>query len=187
MPMTIDQLHEHRMQYYRHPISNVLSHNRVSIYHLWTYITNPLLYKQATDTLRGIADEKERKTFKAKEFDYILASGTFSSRNDQGLIQHSSLLCIDIDHVGSHLQLDDLRKRLIDDEQFLTELCFVSPSGDGLKWVVSINTELYPHELWFDATRQYLLDRYGIDADKACRDVSRACFLPHDPGCYVRR
>ena len=55
--MTIDQLHEHRMQYYRHPISNVLSHNRVSIYHLWTYITNPLLYKQATDTLRGIADE----------------------------------------------------------------------------------------------------------------------------------
>ena len=85
MPMNIDQLHEHRMQYYRHPISNVVSHNRVSIYHLWTYITNPLLYKQATDTLRGIADEKERKAFKAKEFDYILASGTFSSRNDQAL------------------------------------------------------------------------------------------------------
>lgn len=113
--------------------------------------------------------------------------GIFRYRSRDGLISHSGLLCIDIDHVGSHLQLDDLRKRLIDDEQFLTELWFVSPSGDGLKWVVSINTELYPHELWFDATRQYLLDRYGIDADKACRDVSRACFLPHDPGCYVRR
>lgn len=141
----------------------------------------------ATYRLRDIHDEKERKLFKKRGFAFCTFSGIFRYRSRDGLISHSGLLCIDIDHVGSHLQLDDLRKRLIDDEQFLTELCFVSPSGDGLKWVVSINTELYPHELWFDATRQYLLDRYGIDADKACRDVSRACFLPHDPGCYVRR
>ena len=31
MTMNIEQLKEHKMQYYRHPISNVVSHNRVGI------------------------------------------------------------------------------------------------------------------------------------------------------------
>lgn len=188
MPMTIDQLHEHRMQYYRHPISNVLSHNRVSIYHLWTYITNPLLYKQATDTLRGIADEKERKAFKAKEFDYILASGTFSSRNDQGLIQHSSLLCIDIDHIG-YEQVEDLKQQFIHDEvmkeNFELELAFRSPSGDGLKLIVAIDLQEADHATWFLALQNYIRLNYGVDIDPACKNVSRACFLPYDRHCYV--
>ena len=188
MPMTIDQLHEHRMQYYRHPISNVLSHNRVSIYHLWTYITNPLLYKQATDTLRGIADEKERKAFKAKEFDYILASGTFSSRNDQGLIPPSSLLCIDIDHIG-YEQVEDLKQQFIHDEvmkeNFELELAFRSPSGDGLKLIVAIDLQEADHATWFLALQNYIRLNYGVDIDPACKNVSRACFLPYDRHCYV--
>ena len=102
MTMNIEQLKEHKMQYYRHPISNVVSHNRVGIYHLWQYITDPTLFKNATDTLRGIPEEEEkrRKAYKAKEFDYVLASGTFNARKDQGLIQHSGIMCLDIDHIG---------------------------------------------------------------------------------------
>lgn len=87
MTMILEQLKEHRMQYYRHPISNVVSNNRVGIYHLWQYITNPTLFKNATDTLRGIPEEEEKrcKTYKDKEFDYVLASGIFNARNDQGI------------------------------------------------------------------------------------------------------
>lgn len=172
--------------YFLAPAMQVKPWATFSIRKAYEYITTDMDALTATYRLRDIHDEKERRLFKKRAFAFCTFSGIFAYRSRDGLLSHSGLLCIDIDHVGNHLLLDDLRKRLIDDEQFLTELCFVSPSGDGLKWVVSINTELYPHELWFDATRQYLLDRYGIDADKACRDVSRACFLPHDPGCYVR-
>ena len=69
----------------------------------------------ATYRLRNIHDEKERKLFKKRGFAFCTFSGIFRYRSRDGLISHSGLLCIDIDHVGSHLQLDDLRKRLIDD------------------------------------------------------------------------
>jgi len=188
MPMTLDQLHEHRMQFYRHPISNVVSHNRVGIYHLWTYITNPMLWKQATDTLRGIADEKERKAYKAKEFDYILASGTFCSRNDKGLIQHSSLICTDIDHIG-YDQVEELKQEFIHDEvmkeYFELELAFRSPSGDGLKLINQIDLQEADHATWFFALQNYIRLNYGVNIDPACKNVSRACFLPFDRHCYV--
>jgi len=188
MSMTIDQLHEHRIQYYRHPISNVVSRNRVGIYHLWTYITNPLLFKHATDTLRGIEDEKERKAFKAKEFDYILASGTFSSRNDKGLILHSGLICTDIDHIG-HDHVEELKQQFIHDEvmkqNFELELAFRSPSGDGLKLINQIDLQEADHATWFLALQNYIQCNYGVDVDPACKNVSRACFLPYDRNCYV--
>lgn len=186
-PDSLTKRQEGLFSFFLAPAMQVKPWSTFCIRKAYEYITTDMDALTATYRLRDIHDEKERKLFKKRGFAFCTFSGIFRYRSRDGLISHSGLLCIDIDHVGSHLQLDDLRKRLIDDEQFLTELCFVSPSSDGLKWVVSINTELYPHELWFDATRQYLLDRYGIDADKACRDVSRACFLPHDPGCYVRR
>lgn len=188
MSMTLEQLQEHRMQYYCHPISNVKSQHRVGIYNLWSYITNPQLYKQATDTLRGIADEKERKAFKAKEFDYILASGTFKSRNDQGLIQHSGLICIDIDHIGTN-QVEGLKQDFIHDEvmkeNFELELAFRSPSGDGLKLITQINLQEADHATWFLALQNYIRLNYGVDIDPACKNVSRACFLPFDRHCYV--
>ena len=191
MTMNIEQLKELKMQYYRHPISNVVSHNRVGIYHLWQYITDPTLFKNATDTLRGIPkeEEKRRKAYKAKEFDYVLASGTFNARKDQGLIQHSGIMCLDIDHIGKD-QVEELKQEFIHDEMmqknFELELAFRSPSGDGLKLFVQIDLQQCDHQNWFQALEHYIWQAYGgIKIDAACKNVSRACFLPYDPNCYV--
>lgn len=41
------------------------------------------------------------------------------------------------------------------------------------------------HRTWFNAVRNYLATTYHLDADPACVNVSRSCFLPHDPDCYI--
>ena len=168
-----------------------MSHNRVGIYHLWQYITDPTLFKNATDTLRGIPEEEEkrRKAYKAKEFDYVLASGIFNARNDQGLLKHSGIMCLDIDHVGKGL-VEELKQEFIHDEMmqknFELELAFRSPSGDGLKLFVQIDLQQCDHPTWFQALEHYIWQAYGgIKIDAACKNVSRACFLPYDPNCYV--
>ncbi|HAH24353.1 MAG TPA: VirE protein, partial [Prolixibacteraceae bacterium] len=59
---------------------------------------------------------------------------------------HSGLLTLDFDHVSN---LDGLKKTLLSDRYFDTELMFVSPSGDGLKWVISIDLMESSHQQWF--------------------------------------
>ena len=61
----------------------------------------------------------------------------------------------------------------------------VKASGDGLKWIININTAEVSHEEYFNAVANYLRQTYGLEADKSGKDVSRACFLPYDPEAYI--
>ena len=127
------------------------------------------------------------RQFKASTFDYCTFSGMFQTRNDKALISHSGLLCIDFDHLQS---VDLLRNQLLQDEYFETQLLFVSPSGDGIKWIISISPPVgdlggFSHSNYFAAVANYILQTYGVEVDKSGRDISRACFLPHDPQAYI--
>ena len=106
----------------------------------------------------------------------------FQTRNDKALISHSGLLCIDFDHLQS---VDLLRKQLLQDEYFDTQMLFVSPSGDGLKWIIPIDTKQTTHSNYFAAVANYILQTYGVEVDKSGRDISRACFLPHDQQAFI--
>lgn len=70
-------------------------------------------------------------------------------------------------------------------ENFELELAFRSPSGDGLKLIVAIDLQEADHATWFLALQNYIRLNYGVDIDPACKNVSRACFLPYDRHCYV--
>lgn len=122
------------------------------------------------------------KKFKANNFDYCTFSGTFTSRSDKALIQHSGLLCVDFDHLKD---VSTLFQRLLNDEYFDTQLLFRSPSGDGLKWIIPIDTTTATHADFFRAIANYIQQTYGIEADKSGKDISRACFLPHDPQAFI--
>lgn len=123
--------------------------------------------------------------FKKRNFQYVTPSGLFApTRRRENLVSHSQILCIDFDHLGLDGEPQMWRDRLEEDRLFVTSNCFVSPSGDGLKWWVSIDTSRATHEEWFDAVSMYLKQRHGLMADRACRDVTRPCFLPNDPDCY---
>lgn len=170
------------IQYFRAPASTVNSREAVSIAMLFQYITGER-YHRETELLRTLTDEKERKSFKAKHFDFVTFSGTFSYRKDSCLIQHSNLLCLDLDHVGP--QLEELKLQLPADPLLETELLFTSPSGDGLKWVVEIDLSRCSHRQWFTAIRHYVRATYAIEVDEKCINESRSCFLPKDLTAYV--
>lgn len=185
---------ENKFSFYYAPVREVRYVKEADIYGIYRYISDPRYAKHPTDTLRAIADEDERKLFKSTHFAYCLFSGTFgTNRRNDGLQHHSGLLCLDFDHLQD---LETAKRQLLSDPYFETLLLFVSPSGTGLKWVIPIGNELAPmphtkeealqaHELWFQAVANYLQATYSLTADPACRNVARACFLPHDPDCYI--
>jgi len=64
-------------------------------------------------------------------------------------------------------------------------MLFVSPSGNGLKWIISIDTRRMSHSNYFAAVANYIQQTYGVEVNKSGRDISRTCFLPHDPQVYI--
>lgn len=179
--------------FFKAPVRNTIPHKSISLLDAYNYIVGEYA-KQRTEKLRGIKDPKQARQFKASTFDYCTFSGMFQTRNDKALISHSGLLCIDFDHLQS---VDLLRKQLLQDEYFETQMLFVSPSGDGLKWIIKISppsgeptvgaSQLggFSHSNYFAAVANYILQTYAVEVDKSGRDISRACFLPHDPQAYI--
>jgi|SRR5574344_151180 len=198
--------------FFRAPISNTKPHKAVSLADAYNYIVGDYA-KDRTEKLRAFGDAKQARTFKAANFDYCTFSGTFTTRNDKALIRHSGLLCVDFDHLNnvqlsckreqnSNLfevmpsaadnldNVENLFKRLLNDEYFDTQLLFHSPSGDGLKWIIRISPPLgdlggFTHGNYFAAVSNYIQQTYGVSVDKSGRDISRACFLPHDPQAFI--
>ena len=190
-----------RFSFFKAPISNTKPSNTVSLVEVYNYIRgNDAL--ERTNFLRTIADKKQAQKYKGCQFDYCTFSGVFSERKDKHLIKHSNLLCIDFDGLYSYecatarnekcfMSVELLRYKLLQDDYFETELLFRSPSGNGLKWVVSIETqdessEFYASHLdYFKAVEKYIYQTYHIKIDASGKDISRACYLPHDPFVFI--
>ncbi|HYR22308.1 MAG TPA: AAA family ATPase [Chthoniobacterales bacterium] len=108
-------------------------------------------------------------------------SGTFSRRKQNALLQHSGLLCADLDAIGTE-SLTEVRAKL-QRSMFLWAL-FTSPTGDGLKAVFRIPAEAEKHEASFRAVEKHVAELANLPIDEKCSDVSRLCFLSHDPDAY---
>lgn len=178
---------EPRFSLFPASITNVRPAKEITVCEAWEIITMDMDALNATHELRKydpVAQRDERRRLKGKLFRFVTFSGTFSYRNMAGFKQHSQLICIDIDHVGES-RVPRLKQQLALDPEFETALCFRSPSGDGVKWVVAIDTWQAAHEVWFNAIYLYLKNVHGLEADKACRDITRPCYLPHDPFAII--
>jgi hypothetical protein len=167
--------------YYAKPVTNINPTKEIDLVEAYSMIKGDA-YSACTSTLRSIQDVKEARKYKAFQFDYVTFSGTFSKRNDKNLRKHSGLLTIDFDHVQD---IKGLKGELLKDQYFETELLFVSPSGDGLKWVIPIDLTKAGHQDYFKAVANYIQQTYQLDVDQSGKDISRACFLPQDPNIFI--
>ncbi len=169
-----------QFSFFRRPVYNKTPYKQITPFEINLYLTSDCA-KFATQQLRSISDKKAATDFKRHEFNYACFSGTFIQRNETGLIKHSGLLSIDFDNI-THTK--ELREKLLADPHLSTVLLFTSPSGTGLKWIIKIDTTKATHIENFLAIENYILQNYHTQIDKACKDVSRPCFLPYDPECY---
>ncbi|PKP12061.1 MAG: VirE protein [Bacteroidetes bacterium HGW-Bacteroidetes-4] len=167
--------------FYKSPVRNIQPAYNINVIEAYNLIKSSD-YKRTTEELRAINDKTEARNYKANHFDYVTFSGIFTKRNDKALQAHSGLITIDFDHIKD---LVKLRKALLLDEYFDTVLIFVSPSGDGLKWIIPIDLAKANHQEYFKAVSNYIQQTYNLEVDKSGKDISRACFLPYDKDVFI--
>lgn len=147
--------------------------------------------RRATEELRRImptATREQKQTFKMLNFEYATFSGIFSYRNARSLVMRSPFITLDIDGLSSLQEAREVQRSLCADRYVETALCFVSPSGLGVKWIVRLPewAEALSFREQFEQLRRYVGFNYGIDPDKSGSDVCRACYLGWDEECYVK-
>jgi len=145
------------------------------------------VFREQIDEIRLLrdstpGDQKARKAalkpLKLRLRGYLF-SGLFSVRNAEGLLEHSGILCVDLDH------LEDIaatRAELVRDPH--VNAVFLSPTGTGLKLLVLIDPRR-PHEDGYFAAEAYFKRQFGLKIDAPCKDVSRICFVSWDPDLYL--
>tara|TARA_B110000285_G_scaffold49763_1_gene56534 strand:+ start:95 stop:1924 length:1830 start_codon:yes stop_codon:yes gene_type:complete len=114
-----------------------------------------------------------------KELPIVCFSGTFTERTDEGMVDHSSIIVVDFDHVD----VDHVKALLCMDDYVFA--CWVSPSGDGLKALIKIS---HPerHRDHFRAIIAYFDKSYGLEVDGSGINESRACFESYDPDMCLK-
>lgn len=127
------------------------------------------------DKIRG-GNKDEKTNLRA-----IMFNGTFSERNDNGLIQHSGLCVTDFDDYPSIEVMNEERVRLM--QSPYTYMLFTSPSGNGLKCVIRIPiSDKSEHKRRFKAYEEHI-DSEQFDPSSS--NISRVCFESYDPEAYI--
>jgi predicted P-loop ATPase len=135
------------------------------------------VYEDYVYPVRNAKTDKEKKEAKSKA-PCITTSGTFSQRGNDYLLQHSGLIAIDFDHVED---IGDAFNLLINDVYSFA--VFRSISGTGLCAFVKIDGR--KHLEAFLGLERYYWQTYNLEADRACKDVSRPRYLSYDPDLFL--
>lgn len=126
--------------------------------------------------------EKEARNALKMGLPSICFSGTFKTRNAEGLLKHSGLICLDFDGFEDEGTATAWRDTLTAWEY--TYALFTSPSGNGLKVIVRIpETDAQGHKQYFEAIEQHWAECKYFDTSTS--DVCRVCYESYDPELYV--
>lgn len=168
--------------FFRHPIRNTFPSKRLTLGECFQLIKLPYPYGDPTAKLRKLTLPSERRQFKSEQLDYVTFSGIFSRREDRSLITHSGFIAIDLDHLD---YAEEVKQNIRYDNILEPAMIFISPSGDGLKIILHVDITICSHVDYFETISKYLHSTYSLAADPSGRDVSRACFLCHDPKIFL--
>lgn len=108
----------------------------------------------------------------------VLFSGTFTSRMDSALQEHSGYIVLDFDKLDAEQSKD-----LLSTDQYVYS-CWVSPSGNGIKVLVRISNP-ERHRDHFRSLKKYFDITYGLAVDESGINESRACFESYDPQIVI--
>lgn len=161
--------------------------------------------KEVIELIRNAATKDEKDNFK-KRLPSICFSGRFSKREAEFLLEHSGLICLDIDEVKEE-DLLKIKEEICNDEYVFG--CFISPSGFGIKVIIKIAPDKSNHKSQFLALEQYFNEKLckytstkenkkpngkkidinqgkylKVHIDKSGKDVNRVCYESFDPNIF---
>ena len=135
-----------QFSFFKTPVTSTSPYRQITIRDAYLYISTDYA-KARTLRLRQIEDKEANRQYKSTSFDFVTFSGSFSKRSEAELIEHSGYLVLDFDHLED---VQAVKAQLLQDPYFETQLLFISPNGNGLKWVIEIDvTGQYTHGQYF--------------------------------------
>lgn len=139
--------------------------------------------------LRLLRDIDEKQYSAAKRSLPYIVCGLFASgiRKSEDF-SYTEYFIIDIDHLSDKaMDIEQVRAKIVSDNRVAA--CFVSPGGDGLKVFFKFSERCYDMGLYSRFYKIFATEfaqKNGIIqvVDMKTCDVTRACFISHDPNVY---
>ena len=108
--------------------------------------TSVPFYRDVDFILSRIKDKELRNKIK-QQLPAICFSGEFSDRKDKSILKHSGIICLDFDGFKTKKELLNKKQEIKNDVH--THSVFISPSGNGLKVLVKVPSDIDNHVKYF--------------------------------------
>ena len=142
-----------------------------------TYILQRIKEGKNQELVKKIRQEKNKskRNELKKNLPAICFSGQFNKRSDSAIVEHSGLICIDLDGYPKKKDLLEDKERF-QKNKFVYSV-FVSPSGNGLKVLVKIPADQDNHSKYFNSLKKEFDSPYF---DTTSKNLSRVCYESYD-------
>lgn len=153
-------------------------------------------YSVVIEQLRALQTKEERSKYKQENLTAFTFGCNFKTgdyRKQSNIESYTNILYIDIDHVGAihyierkkldnpYYTIKDLRDELYNDLPCL--FAGLSCSGTGVFLLVRFNE--YERADAFEDIKSYILTKYKVEVDAACKDTGRLTFATHDSTAHI--
>ncbi len=169
-------------------VSTVRNFNKIeksiSIKTIYTFIKTGT-YKITIDKIRelykaGLTQEADNLK---KRLPAFTSSGIFNStRRNDALEKYYGLVMLDIDDIPLE-NINDVKQKAISIP--FTLLCFISPSGAGLKILVNVDSSQEFHKEAYKHVAEYYHSVLKTVIDKSTSDIARQHYFSYDKGVFL--
>lgn len=154
---------------------------------LWQFLDLWKEYHPQIEAIRNEPDKEKRKHLKSTTIPAATICATFHTR--EGTVElcdrikhYNSLVVIDLDNITD---IDASRQKV---QQLPFVLyCATSVSGNGLYAIIPIDSTDYTKHATYVKALENEFARIGLQADTACRDVTRLRILSYDTSPYINK
>lgn len=132
--------------------------------------------------LMAAKDKGQQASNLKKQLPGFTVSGHFDGgRTLEHLVEYTHFIVLDFDKLEP-AQLEKLKTESRQDR--FSVAGFTSPSGNGYKIIVQVDSEVGNHTEAFQQVCSWFCDNHGLEIDRSGKDVTRLCFLSHDPEAW---
>lgn len=148
-------------------------------------------FKDKIEAIRNENDKGTQSRLKSSLTSILFSSskqeGVNSGRNnkvswrtDKGVVEHSGLICLDLDKFEDEFEIISVKEDLKKDPYVYS--VFISPSGEGLKVLVKIPKDIQNHRKYFYGLKNHF---NSPNFDDSCVNEARVCYVSHDEDIYI--
>jgi hypothetical protein len=140
-------------------------------------------WQEPVNRLRSLAPDTDAQRQAKLALPYCTWAGVFSRRANDGLLNHSGQVGIDLDDLGEAGAVAVIQAAVADVHCFAA---FRSARGEGVRLVFRIPPcTPEQHAAAFEQVALHVRNNYGHEPDTSGSDVARASFVSFDRGLWV--